>query len=43
VLRFWNNDVFKEWIGVEAMIIKALESGSVHPPPCPPPAKPGGG
>jgi very-short-patch-repair endonuclease len=43
VLRFWNIDVLKEWDAVAELIMKALESASVSPPPCPPPAKPGGG
>ena len=43
VIRFWNIDVLKEWDTVVELIMKALEGASVNPPPCPPPAKPGGG
>jgi very-short-patch-repair endonuclease len=43
VLRFWDSDVFKEWDGVETVIIKALESARLSPHPALPPQSLGEG
>ncbi|MGL6020788.1 MAG: endonuclease domain-containing protein [Gibbsiella quercinecans] len=35
VLRFWNNEVFDNWSGVQAVILQHLCEGPPHPGPLP--------